>query len=98
MATAMVDRTSSSRRFWLPLTLVVALAAACSPSAAAPTDAPTATLEAPPSVAPTPSDDGITAGEPHPSPTATPVPTSRPDSDARAVAEPLHRRSPSRSR
>jgi hypothetical protein len=78
LATAMADRTSSSRRFWLPLALVVALAAACSPGAAAPSDAPAATVEAPPSVASTPSDDGITAGEPHPSPTATPTPTAVP--------------------
>jgi len=61
----------------LSILLVVVLGAVgCAPSAAAPPDVASPTfMEASPSAASTPIDDGVTAGEPQPTPTATPTPT-----------------------
>jgi hypothetical protein len=78
-----------ARRFSLAsIVLAMAFTAGCVPSAAAPTDVPSATAAPTPTVAPTASDDGITAGEPHPSPSVTLEPTPAPTRTAVASPTP----------
>jgi hypothetical protein len=76
----MVNRALSSVRRPLSLLLLAAIVAAgCMQGTANASPMPVATIEVAPTAEPTPSDDGVTAGEPPPSASLEPSPTSAPD-------------------
>ncbi|HET9344090.1 MAG TPA: hypothetical protein VFO05_00195 [Candidatus Limnocylindrales bacterium] len=88
----MIHREHQGRRFpWSAILLAIALAAGCAPSAAAPSDVAPPTITRSPDATPVPSDEGVTAGEPHastaldPTPTVAPSPSPTPVPSAQAA-------------